>query len=307
MTTTPSATTTTSMTGTTIRTLSSIPAFSTFGPNSVQSTIYNTRIVFKNKYDQQTTVDHPTYALKNRIQIYPLISLLDIGARSQGLTGKFDSAIKNAQEIINYVPEWSIGYLRLGELYTMQGKQAKAIQVYDEALTKIQLFIQQQDNGDNNNNNNNDTVITYEQLIKYKKTVMEKNEICLDLIALLPVELSGSIFALLPEIEKPRRFNVSITWRERMLAMGTTVWKNILNDKGNNNSRQGQCSKDGSVIAIALPFIAGQVQNLTIDTRSDKIWKRYMHYLKTGQFKRIKSLKLEGKKKEAYLPQSPRP
>ena len=63
---------------------------------------------------------------------------------------------------------------------------------------------------------------------------MKKNKIRFDLIALLPVELSGSIFALLPEIEKPKCFNVSTTWRERMIATGSTIWKNIFNNKGNN-------------------------------------------------------------------------
>ena len=77
-------------------------------------------------------------------------------------------AIENAEEIITYAPEWSIGYLRLGNLLHMQGKQSAAISLYEKALMKIS-------GGDPG----------YQQLIQDKRNAEEKSKRYVDMISTL--------------------------------------------------------------------------------------------------------------------------
>ena len=84
-------------------------AASLFNPVLAETTLYNTRTAYTANNCRQL-VHHATHAL-TEIQKYQLVSLLDICAHARAMKGRFELAIENAQEIIDYAPEWSIGYL----------------------------------------------------------------------------------------------------------------------------------------------------------------------------------------------------
>ncbi|KAI9250439.1 hypothetical protein BDA99DRAFT_541694 [Phascolomyces articulosus] len=66
------------------------------------------------------------------------ISILDLRAHVLRMKCHFSKAIYDFKEIIRYAPIQAIGYLRLGQLFSMQEKQSTVIPIYEETLTKGQ-------------------------------------------------------------------------------------------------------------------------------------------------------------------------
>ncbi|KAI9262243.1 hypothetical protein BDA99DRAFT_605165 [Phascolomyces articulosus] len=240
-----------------------------FDPNPTYTSLNKTRNAF-NHCNHQETVYHATDAL-TKLQNQQLIYLLDMSAHAYGMQSKFNKATECAKEIITYEPSWSMGYIRYGSLLEMQGFYVEAIKIYGEALEKVS-----QDNP------------YYPELEQRKKVAAEKNELCVDYIAILPLEVVGYIFEQVPEIDKSICFNVSSIWRQRMIANGATVWKTIENDNSKYSSMLWP------TIATTLPYIAQDVQNLTINGRQTNVWLRYLEYMENGRFKKIKYLKITG-------------
>ncbi|KAG2219522.1 hypothetical protein INT45_002839 [Circinella minor] len=245
-------------------------ALSLYNPVLGETRLYNTRNAFITKNNSQL-VHHATQAL-TEIQKYQLVSLLDICAYARGMKSKFELAIENAEEIIHYAPEWSIGYLRLGHLLDMQGKSAKSIEVYEEALE----IISQQDDP-----------VTYHQLIQLKKAAVERNETRIDFIVMLPPELTSNILLQLSEEDRSTSFHVSTVWRKWMMENGSIVWKELLNS--NTEWFNFQRFQTAIKIANTLPYIAQHVKNLTLNGQRKDIWERYMEYMGNGNFKGLKS------------------
>ena len=203
------------------------------------------------------------------VQQYQLVALLNLRAQAFGMRGNFEEAVKDAKEIIKYAPERSIGYLRLGNLLHMQGKQSAAITLYDEALAKIS----NQDEG-------------YQQLIQDKKKAEEKHKQHVDMITMLPSELVDAIFEYLPETTKVIAcMDVSKPWRKR-IVQSQTIWRTIWSHFGEMDN------KSAPLLIRAIPHIAHHVKDLTIDRSDMEIEQMYLDYMEKGYFKRIKNLTL---------------
>ncbi|KAI7847050.1 hypothetical protein BDC45DRAFT_576259 [Circinella umbellata] len=219
-------------------------------------------------YKQITYLSTNSIASIRQCQLVPF---LNIRARAYGMEGSFNKAIQDANEIIKYAPESGIGYLRLGNLLHMQGRQSAAIILYEEALTKIS----KQDPD-------------YQQLVKDKKKAEEENKKRVDMITMLPIELVYDIFQHLPETTKAVAcMDVSRGWREK-ISQCQILWRTILdNFDGCDN---------GSAVLISrvVPHIAHHVKNVTISMENKKVGNTYLGYMRKGHFKRIKNLTLEG-------------
>ncbi|KAI9246704.1 hypothetical protein BDA99DRAFT_526726 [Phascolomyces articulosus] len=240
---------------------------SPFDPKLAQPSLNKTRNTLTQlKYHE--AVHHATKAL-DEIQQYQLIALLDMCAHSHTLKNKFDLAIENANDMIKYAPHWPIGYLRLGNILDIQVKYSSALGVYEEALEKV---------------SREDPA--YSRLMQLKNMAAVQSQRYVDLIILLPTELTVNIIKQLPEKDKWICFNVSRRWRQKIIDNSATIWKKIYSDDADTDSVLD------AAIACMLPNVAEKVQDLTINTRSHNTWLRYLEYIENGRFKMIKSLRI---------------
>ncbi|KAG2209686.1 hypothetical protein INT45_002991 [Circinella minor] len=240
-----------------------------FDPMLVR-TSYDSIIVAYANHNYKQTIDLSTKSIAS-IQQYQLVSFLNIRACAYGIKGYFNKAIQDAKEIIKYAPEWGIGYLRLGNLLHMQGKQSAAIILYEEALTKIS----KQDPD-------------YKQLVQEKKKAEEKNEKHVDIITMLPVELVYDIFQYLPETTKAVAcIDVSKGWRKK-ISQSQVLWKTL-------SDNFDECDNESVVLISRLvPHIAHHVKNVTISMENKKVGDTYLEYMEKGHFEKIKNLTLTG-------------
>ena len=242
-----------------------------FDPSLPQTSLNNIIKAFAN-HNQEHIIDLSTKAI-TYVQQLQLVAFLNLRAHAYGMKGYFDKAVQDAKKIIEYAPEWSIGYLRLGSLLHMQGKQSAAIIIYEEALT----IVSPQDPD-------------YEQLAQDKKKAEEKSKRCVDMITMLPIELVHDIFKYLPDTTKVIAcIDVSKEWHEK-ISQSSMLWRRLLDDFD-------ECDNEtATLVARAIPHIAQHVKNLTISMKNKEVGYTYLNYMEKGHFKSIKDLTLMGKK-----------
>ncbi|KAI9252819.1 hypothetical protein BDA99DRAFT_540815 [Phascolomyces articulosus] len=218
--------------------------------------------------DYEETIQLASAAVA-RIQHTQLMSLLDRRAFAFGMQGKFDKGVKDANTMIQYDSGSSAGYLRLGHLLKLQGKQKMAIQVYEDALEKGHVL--KDDPG-------------YELLIQEKKLAEVKNEHRFDLLAAIPFDLVDEIIQNISEIERAiALLEVSGSWHRR-IAQCKSSWTTIENDNS---------ADDDMIMVRALPYISSHIKNLELNTVTPGAWLAYMDHLEKGHFTRLKSLFIE--------------
>ena len=244
-------------------------SLSQFNPVLAQ-TSFNHLITSFDSYDHEHVFKLSTGAVTH-VQQYQLVALLDLRAHALGMKGYFGTAIQDAEEITRYAPEWSVGYLRLGNLLHMQGKQSVAVSLYEKALMKI---------------SRGDPV--YHQLVQNKRKAEEKSKRHVDMVSLLPLEVVDSIFEYLPEKTKVIAcMDVSKEWRAKIFQ-SRTIWRMILNDFDHLDKRSA------SLVMRVIPHIAHHVKDLTIGPWNIEVEEMYFDYMEKGYFRRLKSLILTG-------------
>ena len=202
------------------------------------------------------------------IEQLELLLVLEHRAHAFSMKSKFGAAARDAETMIKYAPTLPHGYLCFGKLLSMQGKQARALKVYQEGLDKVPT--------------NN---LAYGQLLQAKKTVAKKNNQHFDLVSALPLEVKDEIVKLLSEEERLNLFDVSTTWSQR-LENCQKAWKYIYNDHGS----------DGAIaVSQVLSKIAKHINHLTITAINREVWLKYLEVLENGHFRNLKSLELTGK------------
>ncbi|KAI8138293.1 hypothetical protein BJV82DRAFT_299440 [Fennellomyces sp. T-0311] len=198
----------------------------------------------------------------DQIQV-SFMAMLDLRAYALGMQGKFNEAIKSAQRMITCEPTLATGYLRLGDLYGIQGKQLDAIDAYDLGLQSASA-----DHAD------------YAQLIDGKESAIKRSQTRVDFVARLPIEIVDDTITLLPNKSKFVLLTISSIWRNKIFRC-SSVWKTLSNDT----------SDDG--IASVIPHIAAHVEDLTIATTDRRVFLRYILGLTGGNFSKIKSLTMD--------------
>ena len=201
------------------------------------------------------------------IQQLELLSLLEHRTHAFSMKGNFDASAQNAQTMVKYAPTLPQGYLCLGKLLSMQGKQKAALKVYQEGLENVSTEDP-----------------AYGQLLQAKKTADEKNNQHFDLVSALPLEVKDEIVTLVTEQERSSLFHVSTIWSQR-LEHCQKAWKNIYNDHG----------QDGDIIVSQmLPKIVKHISHLKLTTTMKEVWLKYLEHLENGHFAKLKSLELTG-------------
>ena len=207
----------------------------------------------------------------NLILTDKLVKLFDQRSYGLGMKAQFELALKDADYIVKKVPHEAIGYLRMGGLYELQGKQLKAIYTYDRALANIST------SGDIG------PTSQYTQVLEAKKRAVKKQNTFIDFISILPIELTYLIFQQLSQETKSECLTISSGWRKRLLEC-PVAWKKLTsNDVPADNS-----------ITTALPYIAKNVEMLSINTTNPRVCYRYLENMQNGHFIKLKSLRMTG-------------
>ncbi|KAI8143356.1 hypothetical protein BJV82DRAFT_668977 [Fennellomyces sp. T-0311] len=120
-----------------------------------------------------------------------LVTVVDVRIHVLLKQGRFHEAIQDAQSMITHEPTLATGYLRLGDMYRMQGKQQSAI----------------------------DTELA-----------VGKSKARVDFVARLPIEIVDSIVVLLPAKEKPVYCSVSSTWCNNLAKLATEIQESMTID-----------------------------------------------------------------------------
>ncbi|KAG2218678.1 hypothetical protein INT45_013344 [Circinella minor] len=244
-------------------------------PVTAATTIINTALPsssfekVKNAYklhDYDEIIRQATHAITH-IEQLELLFILDQRAHALSRKGQFGAAEHDAETMIKYAPTLPQGYLCLGQLLSMQGKQKRASKVYQEGLEKIPT---------------NDLV--YGQLLQAKKRVDETKDRHFDLMSALPIEIKDEIVKLLSQDEKFNIFDVSTTWSE-WLENCQVAWKYV-------------CTyyyhvEDMTVLEV-LPKIGKHIHHLTLTGTSEKLWLKYFEHFENGLFCNLKWLDITG-------------
>ncbi|KAG2227939.1 hypothetical protein INT45_011962 [Circinella minor] len=246
---------------------------STTSPVTTATTIINTATPISSSEKFKNADNHGDYPEIIRqvtntithIEQLEFLLMLEHRAHALSMKSNFGAATQEAETMIKYAPTLPQGYLWYGKVLSMQGKQARALKVYQEGLIKVST---------------ND--LAYGQLLQAKKMADEKNNQHFDFVSALPLEVKEEIVKLLSEEERSNLFDVSTTWSQ-WLENCEKAWKYIYNDHGH----------DGNIaVSQVLPKVAKHINHLTIPATMKEVWLKYLELLENGHFRNLKSLKL---------------
>ncbi|KAI9245516.1 hypothetical protein BDA99DRAFT_527923 [Phascolomyces articulosus] len=149
-----------------------------------------------------------------------LSTLLIARAKILASKGKLRNAITDALNAIKYDPQSSAAYHTAGQLYSSQGSQQKAIEIYEQGLCATVP---------------SESVSLYEQREKIKVRLEKK----VDFVNILPLEIVANVFCHLvkEDLEIDQSLYVSMRWRKCILHdCGHQLWKSAyIGDRHTSN------------------------------------------------------------------------
>ncbi|KAI8150000.1 hypothetical protein BJV82DRAFT_6468 [Fennellomyces sp. T-0311] len=206
------------------------------------------------------TIDKHNLPVTSMDMTQQLVALLDNRAHALGVQGKFEAAVKVAQQIIVHMPTLSTGYIRIANLYRMQGMQRHAIDAYAAGLHSVSPDDPR-----------------YLHLGDGMAGAKQQAEKRIDFVGLLPVEIVEDIVTLLPTEYRLRSLQVSKTWRKKVLECAR-AWR--------------ECNDYDVTDASMIAQVAPHVKHLTIGTGNEQTWSDYLISIMEGHFTKIRSFHL---------------
>ena len=194
------------------------------------------------------------------------IVMLKLRAFTLGMQGKFDQAVNDAEAIIALDSSSLTGYLQLGSLYRMQGKQILAIEAYDRGLKDAS-----KDHPD------------YTCIAAGRDAAVKQSTARVDFVDGLSIEVVEIIMALLSNKSKATCLTVSNIWRNKIVKC-SKAWKTL---KSVDETADAQ-------ITTVIPHIASHVENLVISTTKQPIFMRYLRGMGDCKFTVLSSLTIHG-------------
>ncbi|KAI8147386.1 hypothetical protein BJV82DRAFT_664625 [Fennellomyces sp. T-0311] len=165
----------------------------------------------RNQFDNANfieTINSTTKSLDELVN--KQVALLYLRARTHGKLGQYDDGLLDTQRIEEIAPHQALGYLAAGELYSMQGYQARAIHMYDKGLAAV-------------------TDGHREILERRREQAIALREKGVDIMGRIPYEILSKIVLLLPARERLTLMNVSKALQNRIVGM-SECWSNIALD-----------------------------------------------------------------------------
>ncbi|KAI8148357.1 hypothetical protein BJV82DRAFT_663737 [Fennellomyces sp. T-0311] len=243
---------------------------------SLPSTILNDKLVsleliekLKKSIEEQNhclTIEYATIGITEVKMSVARLDLLDIRAHAYSMHGNFESALEDAEQMIEYGPTLAAGYLCKGNLFSMYGYQNDAMRAYESGINAIQ----QEDNEG------------IDRLLVAKVIALSLNERQVDFMAMLPTEVTNDIIVRLSQEAKSKCAMVSKAWRSQVLHC-SDAWTNLVvttEDK----------EKIDHLIGVTS-YIAKHIKNLTINIKSEKA-RTWIERLNYGTLTQLKSFEL---------------
>ncbi|KAJ8654720.1 hypothetical protein O0I10_009611 [Lichtheimia ornata] len=131
---------------------------------------------------------------------------LDNRARALATSGNFEAALKDVARIRQLVPSSVMGYLCGGHVYSLQGRQKAAIDIYDQGLVAV-----------------SSSDPSHQQLVEARSMAHQRDSTRIDFIKELPLDIIMNIAPRILSEEKvaPSEIraylDVSRVWREKLL------------------------------------------------------------------------------------------
>ncbi|KAJ8651658.1 hypothetical protein O0I10_012775 [Lichtheimia ornata] len=133
---------------------------------------------------------------------------LDTRAKALATCGNFEAALKDATRIRQLVPSSAAGYLCAGHVYSLQGRQEAAIDIYDEGLAAVPS-----------------SDPSHQRLVEARSMAQQRDSTRIDFINKLPLDITMNIVPRImlcdgsvPPSEIRDYLEVSRVWREKLLA-----------------------------------------------------------------------------------------
>ncbi|KAI8148288.1 hypothetical protein BJV82DRAFT_653443 [Fennellomyces sp. T-0311] len=194
-----------------------------------------------------------------------LYVLSDIRAYARAMQGYYNGAYEDAIQMIDCAPELGAGYVRLGNVYSISGRQLEAIEAYDEGLEKEK---------------SDQTQI--ERLRAGKAAAIAKNETRIDYLKELPIELANNIIQKLSEGDMSICLSVSSVWRKRILDC-SFAWTHMVITGGQKDLR-----------LVSVMSSAGRyVESLDINTNNGRLHALCLEAMIDKRFDKIRTLKMK--------------
>ncbi|KAI9492656.1 hypothetical protein BDB00DRAFT_788643 [Zychaea mexicana] len=194
--------------------------------------------------------------------------VLALRAASYGMVGKFDLALQDALKIIDYAPTLSKGYLCAGELYRMQGKPLRAVEIYNKCLD----IVGKQDKG-------------YRELLQHREMAKEQHNRRIDFVSLLPLEIISDVITRLSTNTRSMCLCVSKGWR-RKITKCPDVWSELAVLDFEN-------WVEPSAVYTMLALTNNHVKELTVECPDkDRLYNTIIREMLKGGFKRLRSFSL---------------
>ncbi|KAJ8651655.1 hypothetical protein O0I10_012772 [Lichtheimia ornata] len=132
---------------------------------------------------------------------------LDNRARALATCGSFGAALKDVARIRQLVPSSAMGYLCAGHVYSLQGRQKAAINIYDKGLAAV-----------------SSSDPSHQQLVEARSMAQQRDRKRIDFINELPLDIIMNIAPWILSTERMapseirEYLDVSRVWREKLLS-----------------------------------------------------------------------------------------
>ena len=194
-----------------------------------------------------------------RKSVRETLHIFDHAAVEFGKASKFDKANRIAVMIIRLAPDESKGYIRAGELYEMQGKSGKAIEIYELGIENVASECQS---------------LLMERMSSLQQRMDQVAHY--DFMTQLPSELVSNIFQRLSIVDLTHCMDVCKAWEKQILEV-SEVWRVVNTDY--------TATKSLSELHTIKPFVRSIATSLT-----DPEFKKLLVSIGNGDFANLKSL-----------------
>ncbi|KAI8138556.1 hypothetical protein BJV82DRAFT_630340 [Fennellomyces sp. T-0311] len=222
----------------------------------------------RNAFDManyNAAVDNITLGLSDLLK--QQVKLLDVRAAAHGMAARFEAGLHDAQHMIQLAPTLAAGYLRAGELYSMQGHHQRAIDVY------LQGFAAVIDNND-------------KHMLKQHSTLSQTHlNTRVDIIIKAPYEIVSSILEYFDTKQLIDLLGVSKGWRQCLLEC-SHIWSTTEICERRPVAR----FKQGDMIRLACA--SRHIVELTLVGLGEELCEELFGQLMGNTFKSLRVLRL---------------
>ncbi|KAI7848174.1 hypothetical protein BDC45DRAFT_524222, partial [Circinella umbellata] len=206
-----------------------------------------------------------------------IVAAHELRANSYAKRGNTTEELKSILAIIDLLPrqhEKSKYYLRAGALYSMQGYQERAIEIFEKGMVMAASILP---------SSLSNFTDQYTLLEENKQIALSRSEKCIDFIAKFPYDIVRIITDYLSTDNLYELTQVTRTWRQRVVE-DPLRWKTFRITRGLRANKADKTYR-------LLPMISRHIEMLKINATADFMPKCLL-FIKMHNFSKLQSLKV---------------